>query len=100
MRPGAHRFAFIPRPSTPPDFRPPLALAAVVARCVLAPAGASDPITRVKGAPGRLLSAAASGAVASANPPLVGAPVRHTLVRPGLAAGGLVVGIDRETGML
>jgi hypothetical protein len=66
----------------------------VVALCVAAPAGASDSIARVKAAPGPSLSADAPAAVASTR------PIRHTLSRPGLAAGGLVVGIDRETGML
>ena len=94
MRLGRHRFAVIPRPLVPPEFLPPLALAAVVALCVAGPAGAGDSIARVKDVPGLSLPAAAPAAVASAR------PVRHPLVRPGLAAGGLVVGIDRETGML
>ena len=100
MRLGRYRFSLFPRPITPPDLLPPFALAAVAALCMAGPAGAGDSIARVIGAPGQLLPAAAPAAVSASDPPPVGAPVRHTLVRQGLAAGGLVVGIDRETGML
>jgi hypothetical protein len=90
MRLGRYRFSLFARPIIPPHLLPPFALAAVAALCMAGPAGAGDSIARVNGAPGHLLTADAP----------VGAPVRHTLVRQGLAAGGLVVGIDRETGML
>jgi len=106
MRLGRYRFSLFPRPIIPPDLLPPLALAAVAALCVAGPAGAGDSIARVNGAPGHVLTAAAPAVVATADPgppsvgAPVGAPVRHTPVRQGLAAGGLVVGIDRETGML